>query len=303
MKLAIMETKKMEKKHTHWFLDISIAILIIIVAILIDCLYVNYKSAPADLIGAQFANNKEQILGELKPLDLIDISNKKTVFLPILNFHHIGSAPSQASKITKSYYIEPEQFEKIISSLKTEDYLSIFMTEAVNFLSHKQLPMENVMAITFDDGNEDFYTQAWPILKKYQLKSSVYLMTGVKSENYLTEEQIKELDQSGLVEFGSHTVWHPYLTKIIKEEQLRELIDSKTYLEKLLNKVVPVVCYPFGLYNDDVIDSAQQAGYQAGLTFDQDAWQNPDNLYELKRISVYPELNIIKFLNKLKNEH
>jgi peptidoglycan/xylan/chitin deacetylase (PgdA/CDA1 family) len=126
-------------------------------------------------------------------------------------------------------------------------------------------------------------------------------MTGVKGKRWLTSEQIVELDKSGLVEIGSHTVWHPYLKRVAKDRQWQELNDSKIYLDKLLNKSINIICYPFGMYNQQIEDLAKQAGYEAGLTFDQDAWQNPNNLFELKRISVYPGLDVIKFLEKLEN--
>jgi len=122
----------------------------------------------------------------------------------------------------------------------------------------------------------------------------------VAGANWLTTDQIVELDKSGLVEIGSHTVWHPYLKRVAKERQWQELNDSKKFLDKLLNKSINVICYPFGMYNQQIEDLAKQAGYEAGLTFDQDAWQPTDNLLELKRISVYPSLDVIKFLEKLK---
>jgi peptidoglycan/xylan/chitin deacetylase (PgdA/CDA1 family) len=121
----------------------------------------------------------------------------------------------------------------------------------------------------------------------------MYIMTGVKGQSWLTADQILELDATGLVEFGSHTVWHPKLTKASAEEINYELTKSKEYLEKLLNKKVTVMAYPFGLYNEAIKNQTKDAGYLAGLTFDQDAWQNPSDLFSL---------GIVKFLEKLQNE-
>jgi peptidoglycan/xylan/chitin deacetylase (PgdA/CDA1 family) len=92
------------------------------------------------------------------------------------------------------------------------------------------------------------------------------------------------------------------LRKIFATEQRRELKDSKDYLENLLGKKIEIICYPFGLYNDQVKQIAKEVGYKAALTFDQDAWQNPDDLFALTRISVYPELDALKFLDKLSAE-
>jgi peptidoglycan/xylan/chitin deacetylase (PgdA/CDA1 family) len=283
-------------KNRLIYIDIIIAILIVAMLVLADHLVMNWRSRPADQDWSKI-EIKEQ--GQ----EVFDqIPEGERAFLPILNFHHIGTAPAKSSAVTKSFYIEPEKFEAMMQGLLDEGYQSIFISEAVDYLQQKQLPKQKIMAITFDDGNEDFYTNAWPILHKLNVKASMYLMTGVRGNDWLTVDQILELNDTGSVEFGSHTVWHPKLTKISAEEQARELAESKEFLEKLLNKKSNILAYPFGLYNDEIKTQTKTAGYIAGLTFDQDAWQNPDDLFLLTRISVYPGLDVIKFLDKLKLE-
>ena len=297
----MMNLKEKIFSKKHWIFDIIIGLLLIITIILIDILIVRFKSAPGEFQG-RFLKEEEPGLLENGNIPIQKISADEKVFIPILNFHHIDRAPLNLSKIDKSFYIEPEKFEAVLKDLIINNYRPVFVSEIVKYLKADELPQEKIMAITFDDGNEDFYTQAWPILQKLKIKSNMYVMTGVRGANWLTPEQIIELDKSGLVEIGSHTVWHPYLTRISKIEQLRELKDSKEFLDKLLNKNINVICYPFGLFNQQVEGLAQEVGYNAGLTFDQEAWQKSDDLMGLKRISVYPGLEVIKFLDKLKNE-
>lgn len=287
-------------KHKHIIIDIVIGLLIIAVIILIDNLIVNLKSRSADEVFNSKGQEEEK--GQEGKEGFYQLKDGERAFLPILNFHRIDKAPAGAGSITKSFFIEPDKFEDIINGIIRNDYEPVFVSEIVNFLENKEMPVKQIIAITFDDGNEDFYTNAWPILQKYKIKSSMYIVTGVGGENYLTKDQIVELDRSGLVEIGSHTVWHSKLTKVSNTELEYELKQSKEDLEKLLNKKIEVLCYPFGLYNDQVKQSAKEAGYKAGLTFDQDAWQDPDDLFALTRISVYPELNVMKFLDKLKNK-
>lgn len=289
----------MDKKH-QLVIDIIIGLLIVAVIVLIDHLVINWKSRPADEVWPNAEVKESQ---SENGTEMYRLKEGERAFIPIFNFHHIGTAPARASKVDQSFYVEPIKFEQIINDLLDNDYRPVFAGEVVDYLAKKELPQEKIMAITFDDGNEDFYTNAWPILQKYKVKSSMYIMTGVKGKSWLTPEQILELDESGLVEFGSHTVWHPKLTKITADEQRRELVDSKESLEKLLNKNVEILCYPFGLYNDAIKVLAKEVGYKAALTFDQDAWQNPEDLFALTRISVYPGLNVIKFLYRLKAEN
>ncbi len=292
--------KKYYSHKHHYLFDLVILILVIILVVLIDFFIASFHSNPGEF-KADLPDEENRSI-QSSPEKLNEIKVGEAVFLPILDFHHIGDAPANADKITKSYYLTSEQFENNIKALIDNDYRPVFVSEIVDYLSRGVLPDEKIMAITFDDGNEDFYTNAWPILQKYQVKSSMYIMTGVGGSHYLNKDQIIELDKSGLIEFGSHTIYHPKLTQISTTEALKELINSRKYLEDLLDKKINVICYPFGLYNQQIEDLARQAGYQAGLTYDQDAWQNPTDLMALKRISVYPELNIIKFLAKLKKE-
>jgi peptidoglycan/xylan/chitin deacetylase (PgdA/CDA1 family) len=295
--MSKLKEKIFSKKHRAF--DLIIGLLIIIVIILIDVLVMKFKSSAGDFWDS-WTEDKQEEKADNQSILTTDIAAGQKVFIPILNFHHIDEAPANLSKIAKSYYLEPDKFEAILSDLIKNDYQPIFLSEIVKYLQDKKLPQEKIMAITFDDGNLDFYTQAWPILQKLKIKSNLYVMTGVRGKDWIAPEQIIELDKSGLVEIGSHTVWHPYLTRVAKSEQLFELEQSKDQLKDLLNKEITVLCYPFGLYNEDVKALAKAVGYQAGLTFDQDAWQNSDDLMELKRISVYPGLDVIKFLDKLK---
>jgi len=284
-------------KHKHLLFDLIIAILVVLIIILLDLFITSFSSNPAEEKNVQDKQAADSQINNR----LVRIEPGQRAFLPILNFHHISQASVKADSITRSFFIEPEKFEAIVKSLIAEGYRSVFVSEAVDYLNKREMPTDKIMAITFDDGNEDFYTNAWPILQKYKVKSSVYIMTGVGGSKYLSKDQVVGLDKSGLVEIGSHTIFHPYLTKVSVDRQFKELKDSKEFLERLLNKPVAILCYPFGLYNKTIEAMAQEIGYKAALTFDKDAWQNPDNLYELKRISIYPSLDIIKFLHKIKN--
>jgi peptidoglycan/xylan/chitin deacetylase (PgdA/CDA1 family) len=292
----------LNKKTKKGLINLLIILVVVLLFVLIDFLVVNFRSSPA--------NDKEEVLGSAgKPsIELVvdetaeKLEPNEKVFLPILNFHHIGTAPAGVSATTRTYYISPDKFEAIVLDMISAGYKFVFVSEAIDLLEQGIRLPENVASISFDDGNANYYTNAWPVLQKHGVKSSVYIMTGVGGENYLSDEQIKELFTTELVEFGSHTIYHPKLTKIAPDERMKELEQSKEELDELLNTDVDVIAYPFGLYNDDVKKLASALGYDAGLTFDQDAWQDPQDLMEIKRISVYPNLNVIKFLEKLKNQ-
>ncbi len=134
------------------------------------------------------------------------------------------------------------------------------------------MPAKKVVWLTFDDGNEDFYTIAYPILKKYKAKATNNVITGfVKKGNAgnLTVKQMKEMMAHGM-SFQSHTVNHPDLSATDKATQKVELTDSIDFLENKLNTKVNTIAYPSGRYNQTTLDLAKKT-YKLGLTTNEDS--------------------------------
>lgn len=215
--------------------------------------------------------------------------------LPILTIHHVGVAPASISAQNKVWYLSEENFKQLLDEIDSLGYKTYFLSEILKYLEEKKIPQKAIV-LTIDDGPIDFYTTAFPILKEYQMKSNVAVMTGVGGKNYISHEQIKEMVETGLVEFQSHTVYHPYITRVSETEQKRELEKSKANLEELLNKPVEVISYPFGLYNDQVIELSKQAGYKMGLTIKAGIEQNINNLFEICRINFINSSDLNKIL-------
>ncbi len=224
------------------------------------------------------------------------------VFAPILVFHHIKTPSRFLGKLANNFFIDTESFEKIIQVLLKNSYQPVFVSEMATYLKSGEKLPDNLIAITFDDGSEDFYTNAYPILAKYNVKSSVYPIVGAHTDNFLTAEQIVELDKGGLVEFGSHTWSHQYITRLKKEDQYRELKSGKDYLEKLLNKKIETLCYPFGLYDKELEQMALDMGYKIGLKYNYSFWQDQNNLMEMSRLGIMPNVDVIKLLDKMRKE-
>lgn len=132
--------------------------------------------------------------------------------------------------------------------------------------------------ITFDDGYEDVYFNALPILRKFGFTACVFVVTGYVGKHgdwdygwgrhkrrHLSWQQIDEMIRAGFT-FGSHTVNHPDLTRIPKQFVRYELSKSKDTLEQRLGQKVDLVSYPFGRYNRYVEEEARQAGYLSAFT-------------------------------------
>jgi peptidoglycan/xylan/chitin deacetylase (PgdA/CDA1 family) len=122
------------------------------------------------------------------------------------------------------------------------------------------------VVLTFDDGYRDFYSTAWPILRRHRFTAVSYVVPGfLGGRNYMTPKQVSQLDSSG-IEIGSHTVHHADLTEVDPMTLRIELEASKGYLERLLAHPVLDFCYPSGRFNEAVEAAVNAAGYASATT-------------------------------------
>ena len=210
------------------------------------------------------------------------------VQIPILMYHAVHVMdPSEASNA--NLIVAPDNFEAQIKAMVDAGYYFLTPEEAYKALTENALPAKKVVWLTFDDGNEDFYTIAYPILKKYQARATNNVITGfVKKGNAgnLTVKQMKEMMAHGM-SFQSHTVNHPDLSATDKATQKAELTDSIDFLEDQLNTKVNTIAYPSGRYNQTTLDLAKKT-YKLGLTTNEGLASAKDGLLSLNRVRILP---------------
>lgn len=210
------------------------------------------------------------------------------VQIPILMYHAVHVMdPSEASNA--NLIVAPDNFEAQIKAMVDAGYYFLTPEEAYKALTENALPAKKVVWLTFDDGNEDFYTIAYPILKKYKAKATNNIITGfVKKGNAgnLTVKQMKEMMAHGM-SFQSHTVNHPDLSVNDKAAQKAELTDSIDFLEDTLNTKVNTIAYPSGRYNQTTLDLAKKT-YKLGLTTNEGLASAKDGLLSLNRVRILP---------------
>jgi len=144
--------------------------------------------------------------------------------------------------------------------------------------------IEKPVILTFDDGYADNYHELFPLLQKYQVKATIFVVTGTMDWNprSLTTEQIRELSASGLVSIQSHTVTHPYLGQMTREQQEEELVQSKLTLLRITGKEPYVICYPSGKYNQDTLELAAEH-YRMGVDMNGGDYWTGEDPYQVKR--------------------
>ncbi|MBR1420745.1 MAG: polysaccharide deacetylase family protein [Selenomonadaceae bacterium] len=239
-----------------------------------------FPNGISELLGLD-SNSKDETysLPEIKTItseDLIDGSR-----ILVLNYHKIDYTFNSLS-------IAPELFEEQIIYLKNHGYQSISCDELYDGLIGETVLPEKSVFITFDDGYLDNYTNAFPILKAYGMKATVFVVPGFTSQvaGYMTWDQLREMEQNG-VKIQSHTMTHQKLEELSDEQILSELADSKRKLEEQLGHVIEDLAYPTGTYNLHIAALAKQVGYRAAYTVKYGISDVGSNIYALERVPIF----------------
>ena len=199
----------------------------------------------------------------------------------VLNYHMVNS-------MFISLAIEPEDFDWQMKYLVDHGYHTISPDELYAFLEGKGTLPDRPVLITFDDGYVDNYTNAYPILKKYNLKATIFIVTGFVSERkgYLTWDQLREMEQHGITA-QSHTVTHAPLPELSDERIREELIVSKQQAEAELGHPIEFIAYPTGVHDLHIVGIAKEAGYKGGFTVKYGNVDRSSNVYAMERVPVF----------------
>ena len=211
-------------------------------------------------------------------------------FARVLMYHSIDAHLGEKHD---KWRVKPQDFETQMAWLAKNGFKSFTISELAKL---EKIPHKAV-CITFDDGYGDNFTHAFEILKRYNLKATIYLVPNQSTNHWeekntqklspmLTHEQITKMQASGLIEFGSHTLSHSNLQRLTKEERLHELIASKKEVEKLTNTPCNAFAYPYGKFTDEIIEETKEAGYTNATVVKRGLFKSGDPLFSIKRIGV-----------------
>ena len=235
----------------------------------------------------EYGIDLEAIKGDIKKAEN-SVDNSKRI--PVLMYHGISDETWGIANL----FIKTSDFENQMKYI-SNNFETIFIEDIEKDYSNKK-----VVSLTFDDAYVDFYTNVFPILKKYNLKANLYVIVNARGGKYLDDNQIKEISSSGLVSVGSHTLNHLSLKSLSDEEINKELKDSKKELESLINKEVKTICYPSGSYDSNVMYIASKY-YDYGLAIrnDTERMNSSFNRYAIKRYRMYRNTSFDSFKEKV----
>jgi peptidoglycan/xylan/chitin deacetylase (PgdA/CDA1 family) len=229
--------------------------------------------------------------------------------IPVLMYHKIDEYQKDMLTMTT------EDFEKQLQYLQELQYQSITINELIGFLENKTTLPQNPVLITFDDGYVNNLTLAYPLLKKYQMKATIFLPTaylGGMSSWYdggamlMTYEQLKLMD-TGVIEFGLHSHKHPNFKHLSIEQMREEMLTNQQILAQNGITYTPAFAYPYGgrpkkkeasqamkkMFAEIGIKAAFRIGNKVNSF-------KPKDVYELKRIDIQGNDSFWAFKTKLK---
>ncbi|HSX39396.1 MAG TPA: polysaccharide deacetylase family protein [Candidatus Saccharimonadales bacterium] len=218
------------------------------------------------------------------PTTKFSVFAKHSVELPIITYHYVEVVKDKRDTIRKSLSILPSELSYQIRTLLSQGYEPVYVKEIPNIVNGSITPAKKPIALTFDDGYEDFYTDVFPIIKEQNVKVTAFIIADfIGKPNYMTHEQLEEVIKSGLVEIGAHTLHHPKLSAISAQEAKVEIAESKLVLEKTFNIKVETFAYPYGVYNDQIAQMVRKAGYTAAVSEVYGTDQSTTNMFFLSR--------------------
>lgn len=234
-------------------------------------------------------------------------------FPRVLMYHMISDhLPKNKSKFNR-LRVKPSEFEKQIKWLKNNGFKSYFLREI-----SASMPEKSVI-ITFDDGYRDNLIIALKILQKYDFKATIFIVCNrfnrdwakdkdlnspseeLNNEDMLSDDDVKTLLKSNLIEIGSHTLNHANLPTLNSLQKHAEIANSKLEIEKKFGIVCESFAYPFGFFDDESVDLVKNSGYKFAVTTQNAVYDSTKfSPHRIPRIMISGRGNLLHFILKIR---
>lgn len=210
-----------------------------------------------------------------------------TSFVPILMYHYIRDYTNANDPSGIDLSVSPTTFKTQLQAMIAAGYHSITLTDYA-----KKNYQGKVMVITFDDGYEDHFTDAFPVLQQLGLKGTFFIITDfVGRDGYMTRDQINQMAAAGM-EMGAHTLDHKDLAVLSYTEAYRQISGS-------LPGMTPVFAYPSGEYSLETLSIVKALHITASVTTKENVATNLDSLQTLPRVRAKEHTDLVGVINGL----
>lgn len=218
----------------------------------------------------------------------------------VLMYHMIGDEQGNAAIMTEA------NLRIQMNYLRDHGYHPITMQELYDYVTKGAPLPEKPVCITFDDGYLDSYTIVYPLMKEYGFPWTLFLITDDvgKPYNRMTWDQLKEMANSHAVTIASHTLSHPKLHNLAtRAEKEKEIVEANKALKYQLGIDNVWLAYPYGDYDDEVIDICKKAGIKMAVTTDAGRVHVGSFPYDLKRVYIGNDISIARFSERLNKDN
>lgn len=212
-------------------------------------------------------------------------SPSATFRVPILLYHYVEDIQNKNDKLRVELNVPPSVFEEQVITLQNAGYTFMTAKELGEVLDGKMKMPANPILLTFDDGHWDFATDVLPILEKYHVKATAYIITGfIGGSDFMTSNELQDVINSGLVDVGAHTVHHYSLRGLPLTTVQNEVDESKTWLEQNYHLTVVSFAYPNGSFDEQSAQVVQNDGFSTAVSTVPGIYQNQANRFFMYRI-------------------
>jgi peptidoglycan/xylan/chitin deacetylase (PgdA/CDA1 family) len=225
----------------------------------------------------------------------------------ILTYHRVGVPRGGAGH--EALTVRPERFRRQVRALRWLGGTFTDLDAAGAWLRGGSHPGRRATVLTFDDGYDDLYAYAFPVLREAGIPAVVYLVSDRARDDWrrdaspeplalLDWPRIREMAAAG-IRFGSHTRTHARLPECTDTQLADEVGNSRKVLEDKLGSPVEHFCYPYGACDDRVVDAVRQAGYRTATTTERGAALSGADPLRLPRLTVGKRMNLARFLLRM----
>ena len=256
-------------------------------------------------------------------ISIVIATSEDYIEVPIIMYHSILKDPSRSNK----YTVTPTVLEEDLKYIKDKGYTTVTITDLISYVyDNKPLP-ENPIVLTFDDGHYNNYGYLFPLLEKYDMKAVISIVGSYTDKftetdeanlnySYLRWKDIKELMDTGRIEFQNHTYnLHSNTGKRIGTKKIKgetdehyknvleeDILKLQQEFEENTNYIPQCFTYPFGGISNASLDIIKELGFKASLSCEQGInklTKNPNSLYLLKRYNRPSYISTYNFFQKI----
>ena len=236
--------------------------------------------------------------------------------VPVIMYHRF--IQNDDEKGVHGTHLHVDMLEKHFKLIKRLGFETLtFRDLADKGLIHRLEAGKRYIIITVDDGYQDNYELLLPLLKKYDFKAVVYVVTGENFNRWdvevasnpekpvplMSAEQVKAMHDSGLVEIGGHTLTHPRLSQLSTQEQKTQIENNKYQLEQLLQTKLCSFAYPYGDHNEVSKVIAKQADYKFAVATNSGPLGLHQDKFQIRRIAIFPKTDVLGLWRKIRGNY